>query len=107
MRLAGGPDGSASSVWLDADGNLKVEYYDFSSEAHAFFGNDIAYVLTIGRKGKSRVLDLLAPGCDPLAADADARLLSLLAGRFDGYFELKKWLEENGVPFEKFVDTWA
>jgi hypothetical protein len=45
-KLSGGPDKTATWIWLEA-GQLKVEFYDFSETAQQMFGNDIAYMITV------------------------------------------------------------
>jgi hypothetical protein len=46
VQLNGGPDKSTSWIWLE-NGQLKVEYYDFSEPAQKLFGNDIAWTITV------------------------------------------------------------
>ena len=46
VQLNGGPDKSVTWIWLE-NGHLKVEYYDFSEPAQKFFGNDIAWTITV------------------------------------------------------------
>ncbi len=45
-KLSGGPDKTVTWIWLEK-GQLKVEYYNFSEPAHTFFGNDVAWTITI------------------------------------------------------------
>src|SRR6266508_5056876 len=53
VKLSGGPDKTATWIWLDpAGGQLKVEYYDFSESAQKLFGNDIAYTITVNEIDK-------------------------------------------------------
>ena len=86
IRLSGGPDKTVTWAWLEDDGSLVVEYYDHSEEAHQWLGNDVAYILTIPPEEAGRVL------------------LTLLSERFASYFEVKPWLEERGISYEKRVE---
>lgn len=101
--MRGGLDRTASSVILKDDGSLVVELYDFSDEAERHFGNDVALLVTVGAAEKRTVLERL--GGERLAGDDE--LLRLVEGRFGDYFELVRWLDENGVPYHKGFDAWA
>ena len=46
VKLQGGPEKTATWIWLEA-GKLKIEFYDFSELAQTVFGNEIAYTLTV------------------------------------------------------------
>jgi hypothetical protein len=46
IELTSRPNRTVTRIWLEG-GQLKVEYYDFSKEAHTFFGNDIAWTITV------------------------------------------------------------
>ena len=96
IKLNGGPDKTATWLWLEGS-LLKVEYYDFSEEAQRFFGNDIAYTLT--------VIDM-----DKLYASTNqngSSILAWLTENFKSYFSIKQWLAESGVGFSIETESWA
>ena len=96
VKLAGGPDQTVTWIWLQ-DGQLKVEYYDFSEEAHTFFGNDIAWTITVQDMEK-----LLST----VSKDAEI-LIPWMEQYFKSYFGIKQWLEENGIEFRIERESWA
>jgi hypothetical protein len=97
VKLSGGPEKTVTWIWLDNNGQLKVEFYDFSEVAQKMFGNDIAYLLTVNEMDKLY----------SLAKQEEASVVQWIAENFENYFGLKQWLEENGIPFSKEVDPWA
>ena len=99
VKLTGGPEKTATWVWLEpeTDGQLKVEFYDFSELAQRMFGNDIAYTITVYEMDKLF-----------LTINQDERSLLLwMAKNFNHYFGIKKWLEENGIGFRIERESWA
>ncbi len=96
IQLAGGPDKTATWIWLES-GQLKVEYYDFSEAAQRLFGNDIAYTITVNQTDK-----LLS-----LVNQSDTSLLPWMEQYFRSYFGIKQWLEENRIGFSVKVEGWA
>lgn len=95
-KLAGGPEKTVTWIWLE-NGQLKVEYYDFSEEAQRMFGNDIAYTITVTE------MDRLYS-----SSKQDAKLLiPWLADNFQNYFAIKKWLEEMDIDFHLETESWA
>jgi hypothetical protein len=42
-----------------------------------------------------------------LAKQSETSLIPWLTENFKSYFDLKQWLEENGMEFHKEVDPWA
>ena len=98
VKLSGGPDRTATWIWLDpVEGRLKVEYYDFSEDAQRLFGNDIAYTITVDE------MDKLLSTVNLEAAS----LLSWMAGYFKSYFGIKQWLEESKIGFRVEIEGWA
>ena len=97
VRLTGGPEKTVTWIWLDSNGQLKVEFYDFSETAQRMFGNDIAYIVTVNEMTKLY----------SLAKQEEALLIQWIAQNFKSYFSIKQWLEENGIGFLKEVDAWA
>jgi hypothetical protein len=96
FKLAGGPDKSVSWIWLEGN-KLKVEYYDFSEPAHKFFGNDIAWTLTVDDMEK-----LFAT-----VNQDEPSLIPWMEQYFKSYFDVKQWLEENGIEFSVERESWA
>lgn len=98
VKLSGGPDKTVTWIWLDpANGQLKVEYYDFSESAQKLFGNDIAYTIT--------VTDM-----DKLFSTVNQKETSIIPWMeeyFKSYFGIKKWLEENKIDFSVEIEGWA
>jgi len=96
IKLTGGPEKSVTWVWL-RDGYLKVEYYDFSETAQRMFGNDIAYTITV--MGMDKLFSL--------AKQDETSLVSWLVENFRSYFEIERWLKENGIDFDIGRESWA
>lgn len=102
VRLTGSPERTASWVRLQENGSLEAEFYDFSSTAEDHFGTDVAWILTCEAEDVARLQSLLADG-----STDDRRLLSALQDRFRSYFELKRWLEGEAIPYDVRFDEWA
>lgn len=96
VKLAGGPDKTVTWIWLE-DGQLKVEYYDFSDSAQRLFGNDIAYTITV--KDMSKLFRTINQD--------ETSVLPWMEQYFKSYFGIKKWLEESGIEFGVEVEGWA
>ena len=99
VKLSGGPDKTATWIWLDPEmgGRLKVEYYDFSEAAQRLFGNDIAYTITVN-------------DMDKLFSTVNQNEISVIPWMeqyFKSYFGIKKWLEENTIDFSVEIEGWA
>jgi hypothetical protein len=97
IQLNGGPDNSVTWIWLDPAGQLKVEYYDFSEPAQKFFGNDIAWTITVND------MDKLYGTIHQNAAT----LISWMERYFKSYFGIKQWLEEHEIDFSIERESWA
>jgi hypothetical protein len=96
VKLAGGPDKTVTWIWLE-DGQLKVEYYDFSEPAHKFFGNDIAWTITVNEMEKLY----------STVNQSETTLIPWMEQYFKSYFGIKQWLEENGIDFRIERESWA
>jgi len=97
-KLSGGPDKTVTWIWLDpANGQLKVEYYDFSESAQRLFGNDIAYTITVNEMDKLYTT----------VNKNETSLIAWMEQYFKSYFCIKKWLEENGIDFSIERESWA
>ena len=88
IKLDGGPEKTVTWVWLE-EGQLKVEFYDFSETAQRMFGNDIAYMITVSEMDK-----LIAA-----AKQGETSLLEWIEQNFQSYFGVRRWLEEKEVGF--------
>ena len=98
VKLLGGLEKTATWIWLDpAGGRLKVEYYDFSELAQRMFGNDIAYTITV-----HEMMKVFA-----VTKQNETLLIPWMTERFNSYFEIKKWLEENKIDFSVKRESWA
>ena len=106
VKLKGGPSDSSSSVEIKDDGSLVVEFYDFSEEAESCFGNDVAYQLIISKPEAERILSKLIDERNR-AISVNDELLQLMEERFQSYFDVKEWLEANGITYQKIFDSWA
>jgi hypothetical protein len=95
-KLSGGPDKTATWIWLEV-GQLKVEFYDFSETAQQMFGNDIAYMITVHDMN----------GLFSVTKQDRTSIISWTAAKFQSYFGIKKWLEKNEFGFDKEIDSWA
>lgn len=85
-----------------------VDYYDYSEEAHRWFGNDVAYLLTIASEQAQRIQALLLENEDlPASETPEGLLLQRLKERFASYFEIRQWLDENDILYEKTFDSFA
>jgi hypothetical protein len=96
IKLTGGPDKTVTSIWLE-NGQLKVEYYDFSEPAQQIFGNDIAYTITVNEMDK--LFSTINKN--------ETSILPWMKQYFKSYFGIKQWLEENGIDFSIERETWA
>lgn len=96
VKLPGGPDKTVTWVWLE-NRHLKVEYYDFSELAQQMFGNDIAYTITVSEMDR-----LLA-----VSKQKESSVIPWLAENFQSYFEVKRWLEEEKIPFSVEIESRA
>ena len=99
VKLAGGPDKTVTWIWLDPEtgSQLKVEYYDFSQDAHKLFGNDIAYTITVNEMDK--LYSTLNQN--------ETSIMPWLEQYFKSYFGIKAWLEENRIDFTIEREAWA
>ena len=108
VKLRGILAQTASSAAIGEDGTFVVELYDFSDEAQRMLGNDVAFLLELGPAEKDAALRRLSGGLDAAnASDRDALLLQLVAERFDDYYAVEQWLNEQGIPFRKQFEPWA
>jgi len=96
VRLSGGLGKTITWIWIEG-GQLKIEYYDFSEDAHQFFGNDIAYTITVNEMKK-----LLST-----VNKNENSILNWMEQSFKSYFEIKKWLEEKQIDFHLETESWA
>ncbi|HEV2740432.1 MAG TPA: hypothetical protein VGU66_17870 [Candidatus Elarobacter sp.] len=108
VKLRGILAQTASSAMIGDDGTFVVELYDFSAEAHRWLGNDVAFLLELGPAEKDAALRRLLGRQDAAnASEPDAQLLQLVAERFDDYYAVEQWLNEQGIPFRKRFEPWA
>jgi hypothetical protein len=103
VRLRGGPEGSASWAYATEAGDLVVECYDYGKEANAHFGTDVAFLVTVAAADKARVFARLGGE----GTVTDAVLLDLIAARFASYFDARRWLDDERIPYRHDFDSWA
>ena len=96
VKLAGGPEKTVTWIWLE-HGQLKIEYYDFSEPAQTFFGNDIAWTITVSDMEK----------LFSIMNKDEASLIPWMEHYFKSYFGIKQWLEENKIDFSIERESWA
>ena len=99
VKLSGGPEKTVTWIWLDLEtgGQLKIEFYDFSELAQRMFGNDIAYTITV-----SEMTKLLE-----FSRQDKESLIKWMSEKFQSYFDIKHWLEENEIGFSVEIESWA
>lgn len=88
VKLSGGPEKTVTWIWLE-NRQLKVEYYDFSEPAQKFFGNDIAWTITVHEMDK----------LFSTVNQNETSLIPWMEQYFKSYFGIKQWLEENQIGF--------
>ena len=96
IKLTGGPEKTVTWIWLEEE-QLKVELYDFSETAQRMVGNDIAYTITV--HDMNRLFSA--------TKQDQTSIISWMADKFQSYFGIKKWLEENGIGFSGDIESWA
>lgn len=96
VKLTGESEKTATWIWLQ-DGQLKVEFYDFSELAQRMFGNDIAYTITVSEMDK-----LFA-----LSKQDEPSVIKWMAEHFKSYFDIKQWFESNAIKFRTEIESWA
>ncbi len=109
VDLKGGLKHTTSSAQIKSDGSLVIDLYDFSSEAEKWLGNEVAFLLKVSPSDKGKMLSCLLGGQNPMLDESrgDDLLLQLIGERFTDYYEVKQWMEENKIPYEKEFDPWA
>ena len=109
VDLKGSLKHTTSSAQIKSDGSLVIELYDFSSEAEKWLGNEVAFLLKVFPCDKSKMLSCLLEGQKQMLDESqeDNLLLQLIGERFTDYYEVKQWMEENKIPYEKEFDPWA
>lgn len=106
-RLSGGPAGTASWVYFETDGTLVVEFYDHGAESERLFGNDVALLIRIASTELWRLRNELMGGEVGRLGMEGPVVLAALARRFACAFEVKTWLDEVGIAYEKQFEPWA
>jgi hypothetical protein len=121
VKLRGKLKGTASWVEIKPDGGLQLEFFDYSEDAQAIFGHDIAYLIQVSEHEKSQVMaflnivddkltlpDLTLPDLTlPDLTHPDLLLLERIEESFEDYFECKEWLDAHGVSYQKEFDAMA
>jgi hypothetical protein len=105
VRLRGKLKGTASWVEIKPNGGLQLEFFDYSEDAQAIFGHDIAYLIQVSEHEKSQVMAFL--NINNELAHPDVLLLERMEESFVDYFECKEWLDAHGVSYQKEFDSMA
>jgi hypothetical protein len=106
VKLRGKLKGTASWVEIKPNGGLQLEFFDYSEDAQAIFGHDIAYLIQVSEQEKSQVMAFLNIHENELA-HPDVLLLERIEESFEDYFECKEWLDAHGVSYQKEFDAMA
>jgi hypothetical protein len=106
VKLKGILERTSSWARVLDDGSIELEYYDFSSDAQNWFGNDVAWMYRIAASEKPRLVALLAELAGVPIAD-DQAMLDVIAAKFGDVKRVKDWLKEKQLPFEEEFDSWA
>ncbi len=101
VKLRGVLERTASWAYVDGRGELVVELYDFSPDAHTWLGNDVAFLLHVAAADKARVIAELGGAGD------DGALLRLLRERFEDYYAVKEWFDQHAIPYRREFEPWA
>lgn len=96
VKLTGGLQKTVTWIWLEK-AQLKVEFYDFSETPQKMFGNDIAYTITVHEMDK----------LFSLTKQREVSIVQWIAEKFQSYFGIKRWLEENKIGFSVEIESWA
>ena len=97
---------TAEWVYFDDQGSFVAEFYDYSEDARETFGRDIAYQVKVHSPDLETLLRHLQ-GEGAVEPDKQERILQLMEEKFGSYFLIKKWLEEEQIPYEKIFIDWA
>jgi hypothetical protein len=108
VKLRGVLAQTVSWAAIDDDENVVIELYDFSAEAHRWLGNDVAFLLRLDPAAKDEASKRLLPdGGAASVSERDDLLLRAIQARFDDYYAVLEWLEEQAIPFRKEFEPWA
>jgi hypothetical protein len=106
IKLSSPWEKSAAWARVLQDGRIELELYDYSEEAQAHMGNDVAWLYRIETEHKPRLLALLQERAGVAIAD-DETLLDVLARTFAHVHAIRDWLRTNQIPYEEKFDSWA
>jgi len=97
-----------SSAWARVleDGRIELELYDFSLDAQAHMGNDVAWIWRIETAHIPRLRALLEERSGAPIRD-DQTFLDALARHFSHVHAIRDWLKEKGIPYVEEFDSWA
>lgn len=107
LRLGNSLEGSASWIYPSEGGSLRIEFYDFGEKAQTAIGNDVAFLVSVARHDKERLLETPAPSDVEEMGSLDDTLLHRVAERFGSYFAVTAWLDEHDIPYKHTVEAWA
>ncbi|MCC6368033.1 MAG: hypothetical protein IT165_31295 [Bryobacterales bacterium] len=106
VKLRSPWDKSAAWARVLTDGRLELELYDFSPEAQAHMGNDVAWMYRVSPVHMPKLYELLEKRTGSPIVN-DEMLLQVIAETFAHAHAVRDWLRENTIPFEEEFDSWA
>lgn len=108
VYLKGG-EHQVNTIEIDSDGVLRSEFCQFSAD-----DRDEAWGIKIQKPAHPQLLASLIQ--DPVfqgqisdgePEDQLRQLLPLFPQRFSGHYDFQSWIEEHGIPFDRFISLFA
>jgi hypothetical protein len=106
IRLKSPWDKSSAWARILEDGRIELELYDFSPDAQAHMGNDVAWLYRVDPVHKPRIRELLLKR-NGSVIDNDETLLEAFAQMFPHVHAIRDWFREEQIPYEEQFDSWA
>jgi hypothetical protein len=106
LKLRGKLKGTVSWVEIKPNGSMQLEFFDYSEDAQAMFGHDVAYLIHLSPEEKKRAMAFLNIHENELA-HPDVLLLERIEESFEDYFECREWLDAHGISYQKEFDAMA
>lgn len=102
LKLASPWDKSAAWARVMEGGRLELELYDFSDEANAHLGNDVAWIWKVSAEDTAQAMWQLGVK----ARDYPA-LLQKIRDQFPTVHKARDWFKASGFAVEELFDSWA
>jgi hypothetical protein len=107
IKLSGGLPMTASWVGINEAGHLAVEMLQYGSRAKHACDTDVAFVVTVAPEHWPVLWQRLHGKGDPPKQVKPKPLLDAIHARFDSYYAVEGWLEQQGIPFQTRLDSQA